>query len=457
MNNINNSTIAAISTANGVGGIAVIRISGDKAREIADKVFKGKKKIADIKTYTALFGKAFDGDELIDEVVALNFIAPKSYTGEDIVEISCHGGTFTSKKILNAIFKAGARPATQGEFTKRAFLNGKLDLAQAEAVSELISATGDRTHKAAMNVKEGKLSKNINEILKKLIDIGGDLSAWADYPDDDMPQVDEKRLLEQLQNTCVNLNEMIDDFDSGKIYRDGINTVIAGRPNAGKSTLMNMLSGCERSIVTDIAGTTRDIVEERVILKDIPLVLADTAGIRSTLDPVEQIGVNLAKQRIEIATLVLAIFDSSQALTDEDINLIEICKGKTSIAIINKSDLSPKIDKDYIEKKLQNCIYISAKNGEGINLLHNEIEKLLGLGKIESSDYASLCSERQKEAVLRAKMALDEAINTLSCSLTLDAVTVEIEDAVSALLELKGEKVSEALVDNVFSRFCVGK
>ncbi|MFI3206306.1 MAG: tRNA uridine-5-carboxymethylaminomethyl(34) synthesis GTPase MnmE [Clostridia bacterium] len=457
MANINSTSIAAISTAKGLGGIAVIRISGNKAREIADKVFKGSKKISELPSYTASYGKVYDSQKnLIDEVVALNFIAPKSFTGEDVVEISCHGGTYTSQRVLDAVIQAGASHAMQGEFTKRAFLNGKIDLSQAEAISELISATSQRTHEAAMSVKEGKLSKNIDKILEKLVDIGGDLSAWADYPDDDVPQVDETKLICQLSEINENLDKMIRDFDSGKIYRDGINTVIAGRPNAGKSTLMNMLSGCERSIVTEIAGTTRDVVEERVMLGDIPLILADTAGIRSTDDPVEKIGVKLAKDRLGSAELVLAVFDSSQELQKDDLELIELCQNRPTIAIINKNDLCPKIDNDYISKNIEHRLFISAKSGIGLDELKELLEKMLGLGKVQTGS-AELCTDRQKEAVTRAKTATEQAHNDLENGLTLDAVTVLVEESISALLELKGEKVSEALVNNVFSRFCVGK
>lgn len=452
-----NTAIAAISTPAGVGGIAVIRISGDDAQIIADKVFKSKKKISQIDGYTALLGKVFASDgKLIDECIALNFIAPRSFTGENVVELSCHGGTYTAKKVLEAVIQAGAKIATQGEFTKRAFLNGKMDLAQAESVIELIHATGERTREAAMNVKEGLLSKKIEIILNKLVNIGGNLSAWADYPDDDVPQIDEVKLNSELKEIEKDLQNLIDNFDMGKIYREGVQTVIAGRPNAGKSTLMNLLSGCERSIVTHIAGTTRDVVEESVILGDIPLVLADTAGLRNTDDPVEQIGVKLARERISSAELVLAVFDASQELCDEDKELIEIACTRPSVAIINKSDLDKKINLEYIQSKFEYSLYISALSGEGTAELAKMIEKLLGTNKIVAGS-AEICTQRQREAVFCALTACKEAIFALQSGLTLDAVTVMTEDAVFNLLELKGEKVSEALVNNVFERFCVGK
>ncbi len=457
MINIENSSIAAIATAQGVGGIAVIRISGKNSAEIVDKIFKGKKKVSDLSAYSATFGKIVDSDlRVIDEVVVLNFVAPQSYTGENVVEISCHGGNYTAKRILNLVIDSGARAATEGEFTKRAFLNGKIDLAQAESVIELIHATGKRAHEAALSVKEGRLSKEINSLLGNLVDMGGDLSAWADYPDDDMPIIDNEKLSTKLTEVCGKLESLIENFDMGKVYRDGLNTVIAGRPNVGKSTIMNLLSGCERSIVTDIAGTTRDVVEERVMLGEIPLILADTAGIRATQDPVEKIGVRLAKDRISSAELVFAVFDVSAQLSDEDKELIELCKTRPCVAIINKTDLEVKADTNFIEKNIENCLYVSALSGEGSTQLREIVEKMFSTGKIVSGT-SQLCTQRQREAVYRAKIAVDEAISTLELNLTLDAVTVVIEEAVSALLELKGERVSDVLVDNVFSRFCVGK
>ncbi|MFI3325104.1 MAG: tRNA uridine-5-carboxymethylaminomethyl(34) synthesis GTPase MnmE [Clostridia bacterium] len=456
MQNINSiSTIAAICTASGVGAIAVIRISGEKAHQIADKIFKGNKKISDLKGYQALFGTVCDiNGEHLDECIALNFVAPKSFTGEDMVEISCHGGSFVSKRVLDAVIKAGARPALSGEFTKRAFLNGKMDLAQAESVIEIINATGERARQGALSIKEGRLSKEIGEILTDLVNIGGDLSAWADYPDDDVPQVDEKMLKTKLENAKTVLENMIKNFDSGKIYRDGVKTAILGRPNAGKSTLMNLLSGCERSIVTDIAGTTRDVVEERVMIGQIPLILADTAGLRDTLDPVEKIGVKMAKDRLNWSELILAVFDGSQELNEQDKQLINDIKDKPSIAIINKSDLEQKINCEYIFNEIKYSMYISAIDGKYSTELKKLVEKIFGT--LETGG-AELCTQRQRDSVNRALISVEEALNAVNFGLTLDAVTVMTEDAVSSLLELTGKKVSDTLVNNVFSRFCVGK
>lgn len=455
--NIQTDTIVAICTPLAPSAIAVIRISGKDAQKIADKVFVGNKKIKDLDGYSACFGKILDkNSKFVDECIALNFLEPRSFTGENVVEISCHGGTFIAKKVLETILYAGARPATAGEFTKRAFLNGKLDLSEAESVIELISASGNRMHEAAVSVKQGFLSKEIDKILSKMVDIAGDLSAWADYPDDDVPQVDEQKLSNSLSEISQFLNVLISNFDRGKIYREGVNTVIVGRPNAGKSSLMNLLTGCERSIVTDIAGTTRDVVEERIMLGDVPIILADTAGLRETDDPVERIGVDLAQGRIESAELVLAVFDSSKELTEQDIKLIEDCKNRPSIAVINKSDLEQKINNEYIENNFNYHLYISALENESIDKIQHMIEKMLNTGTVVTNS-AMLCTERQRNAVNRALSSINEAKMAMDFSLTLDAVTVMIEDAVHCLLELKGEKVSDTLVNNVFERFCVGK
>ncbi len=452
---LDNSTIAAVATPPGVGGIAVIRISGENAHNIADKVFIGNKKICDLKGYTATFGKVIDKDGMhIDECVALSFVAPHSFTGENVVEISCHGGKFISSRVLNALIEAGARPADGGEFTKRAFLNGKVNLAEAESVIELINSTGEMTRKSALAVKEGRLTKEIKRVLEILVNMGGELSAWADYPDDDVPQVDESDMLAKLNEVQSILKTMVNNFDNTKIYRDGVKTVIAGRPNSGKSTLMNLLSGTNRSIVTDIEGTTRDIVEETVMLGGIPLILADTAGIRETSDIVEKIGVELAKEKINTSELILAVFDGSKPLFEEDYFLIEQCKDKNAIAIVNKNDLEQNINLEYIREKFNYHLYISAIDETYLTQLEQIVEKLFHAEKpvLGTSELINL---RQRESVYRAVMAVDEAIRASSFSL--DAVTVMVEDAVSALLELTGEKVSETLVDNIFNRFCVGK
>ena len=453
------STIAAISTPMGTGGIAVIRISGEDAKIIADKVFfsKSGKKVSELGPYQALFGDVkSDKGEKIDEAVALNFNAPHSFTGENVVEISCHGGIYAVKEVLSVIFKAGAKPASPGEFTKRAFLNGKMDLTKAEAVMDIISAKGKKAMQSAVNAKDGALSKRINKIKDKLIELCGNLSAWADYPDDDIPQVDDEMLITYLSDTEEELGKLLSNFEAGRIIREGVNTVIAGKPNAGKSTIMNLLSGCERSIVSSYAGTTRDVVEETVMLGSIPLRLADTAGIRNTSDPIESIGVELTKKRISSAEFIMAVFDSSEELSDEDEELIESVGEVPCLAVINKCDLETKLDIKYIESKFSKIAYISAKSGNGLDELRTKCEELLKVNEV-GTDGENLFTERQKHHTEEALKAVIEAKEAFYMGFTLDAVTVSCESALASLSELTGERVSDSVVNNVFSRFCVGK
>ena len=451
-------TVAAISTANGTGGVGIIRISGENAKEVADNVFVSvsNKKIKEMNGYTATFGKVYDDGELIDEAIALVFNAPHSYTGEDVVEISCHGGLYVTKKVLRAVLKNGASPAEAGEFTKRAFLNGRLGLTEAEAVMDIISARGEQSAKAALSCMEGNLRKRINAVRDNLVSIAAHLSAWADYPEEDIPEIDTDNLADSLENCRLKLSSLLKDYDAGKVIREGVDTVIAGKPNVGKSTLMNLLSGCERSIVTNVPGTTRDIIEETVMLGEIPLNLSDTAGIHSTDDPVETIGVKRAKDRVKNAGLVLAVFDSSKALSDDDKELIELLENAPALAVINKTDLKTEIDIDYIKSKVKHIVFISAKNGQGTEELEKEVADIVGTSNLDASQ-GILATERQRSAAEFALKSVNEAIETVRLGITLDAVTVVVEDAINSLLELTGERTTEAVVDKVFHQFCVGK
>ncbi len=451
--------IAAISTAQAPGGIGVIRISGEGALAVADKVFftKKKNKLAEAKGYTAHFGMIRDENgEKLDEAVATVFRAPHSFTGEDVAELSCHGGLYLLRRVLAAVYAAGASPAGPGEFTRRAFLNGKMDLAQAEAVMGVIGAGGEQALRAARAGQDGALSKKIRSIREDLILLAGDLAAWADYPDDDVPQVDENLLKNGLFRAKITLQELLSTFDTGRILREGVDTVIAGRPNAGKSSLMNLLSGCERSIVTEYAGTTRDVVEETVLLGDIPLKLADTAGIRETDDPVEQIGVHRALGRVENAQLVFAVFDVSRPLNDDDKKLTKALQNVPCVAVVNKTDLPAAADEDYLRRHFEHIVFLSAKTGSGFEDLKRETEALLGTAGLDPAA-GVLFTERQRNDVRRALEAVTEAEDALLLGMTLDAVTVSLEGALSALMELTGERVSDAVVDSVFERFCVGK
>lgn len=452
------SVIAGISTPNAPGGIAVIRMSGDSALEIADKVFKAPngKRAVDMKGYTCAYGHVYDDGQLIDECILTVFKAPHSYTGEDVAEISCHGGLFVTKKILRTILKNGAEPSGAGEFTKRAFINGKLDLTQADAVMDIISAKGDTELKMAENLRKGAVFNKITSVREKLVKILGDLSAWADYPEDDIPEVEPAVLESELNDVKAELQSLIKGYDYGRILKNGINTVIVGRPNVGKSTLFNCLSGFERSIVTDIAGTTRDVIEESVRLGELVLRLSDTAGIRETSDVIEGIGVDIAFRKLDEADLIIAVFDGSCPLCEDDYKILDKLKNKPCIAVINKSDKQIVSDEQIINKYIQNTVMISAKNNDGIEKLQSAVENIFEASEI-NFDNGTVSNERQKKCVDMSLSQINEAISALESGVMLDAVTVLIDEALQYLLELTGEKASEAVVNEVFSRFCVGK
>ena len=453
-----NTTIAAISTAQGEGGIGVIRVSGDGAIEIADKVFKNinNKKLCDMKGYTAAFGSIIFEGEKLDEAVALVFRAPHSYTGEDVVELSCHGGMYITKQVLRAVLQAGAVPAQAGEFTKRAFLNGKVDLTEAEAVIDIISAKSRSAARSAICVKEGALRKKITAVKDELLSLTAHLSAWADYPEEDIAELSEEDILVTCEKAEITLKRILDTYDSGQAVKQGIDTVIAGRPNVGKSTLMNLLSGTEKSIVTDIPGTTRDVVEDTVLVGDVILRLSDTAGLRNTDDAVEKIGVDRARKKLSQCGLLLAVFDNSRELDSDDLELIEMSKEVPTVAIINKTDLEAKLDVNKIKYNISNIIYVSAANGEGREDIIKAVEKIAGTGNLNPSE-GILSNERQRNNVNNALSSVREAKAAVESGMTFDAVTVSLEDAISELLEMTGEKTSDEVIDRVFHNFCVGK
>lgn len=455
---MHNTTIAAISTAQGLGGIGVIRISGDDAIKIADKIFVSvnNTKLCDAKGYTAHFGHVFYNNEKIDECIATVFKAPHSYTGENVVELSCHGGVFVTKQVLRAVLDNGAFSAQGGEFTKRAFLNGKMDLTKAEAVMDIISAKSQSAAKVALSVHEGALSKKINEVKDNLVMRAAHLCAWADYPEEDIEEIEFETLRNSLEKSSNELDLLLKNYDKGRVIREGIDTVIVGRPNVGKSTLMNLITGFDKSIVTDIAGTTRDVVEETAIVKDITLHLSDTAGIRQADDAIEKIGVDKAKKRLSTAELVIAVFDGSTKLCEDDLSLLSDIRNTTCIAVINKDDLNLQIDIDKIKEVTNHIVFMSAKGGMGYKEFEDAVEYVAGTADFDSSN-AVLSNERQRLLALSAYNALIEAIQALDFGMTYDAVTVALEDAIAFLCELTGERVTETVVDNVFHQFCVGK
>lgn len=452
------SAIAAISTPLGTGGVGIIRISGKNATEIADRIFVSVngKKLSSSKGYRAYFGRIFDGETAVDEVVCLVFRAPHSYTGEDVVEINCHGGVVLLKKILRLVLQNGAQAAAPGEFTKRAFLNGKLDLSEAESVMTLISAQGEQGANAAFNQLEGSLSRKIEKINSSLLSLAAHIAAWVDYPDDEIEELGNNELYSTIYNAHLELCALLSNFDSGMAVTNGVEAAIVGKPNVGKSTLMNLLTGYDRSIVTEIEGTTRDVVEETVNLNGCILRISDTAGMRETGDIVEKLGVERSRKKLERAAIVFAVFDLSKPLSDEDKELIDECKDKNVIPIVNKTDLEPRLDVDYIKNKLGSPLFISAKSGDGYNELCDRVAELMGTKNFDTTS-AMLVNERQRICCQKASDALKDALDALNIGLTPDAIGVCIDDAIAALLELTGQKASEAVVDEVFKQFCVGK
>lgn len=452
------SAIAAISTPLGTGGVGIIRISGKNATEIADRIFVSVNgiKLSSSKGYRAYFGRIFDGETAVDEVVCLVFRAPHSYTGEDVVEINCHGGVVLLKKILRLVLQNGAQAAAPGEFTKRAFLNGKLDLSEAESVMTLISAQGEQGANAAFNQLEGSLSRKIEKINFSLLSLAAHIAAWVDYPDDEIEELGNNELYSTIYNAHLELCALLSNFDSGIAVTNGVEAAIVGKPNVGKSTLMNLLTGYDRSIVTEIEGTTRDVVEETVNLNGCILRISDTAGMRETGDIVEKLGVERSRKKLERAAIVFAVFDLSKPLSDEDKELIDECKDKNVIPIINKTDLEPRLDVDYIKNKLGSPLFISAKSGDGYNELCDRVAELMGTKNFDTTS-AMLVNERQRICCQKASDALKDALEALNLGLTPDAIGVCIDDAIAALLELTGQKASEAVVDEVFKQFCVGK
>lgn len=455
--------ICAAASGGNVGAVALIRLSGDKAFEIADKVFVAfnKQKVCQMKSHTCAYGKIVDAENnRIDDVLLTAFVCPHSYTGENVVEISCHGGLYVQKKIIRLCIENGAVMATAGEFTKRAFLNGKLSLTQAEAVMDIISADGERLLKSANNAREGRLYSFISRCTKSLISLSADLAAWVDYPEDDLPDIEPDAFARSLSAVIGDLDTVIKGYNTGKMLKNGIYTAIVGKPNVGKSTIMNILSGYQRSIVTDIAGTTRDVIEETVrISENIVLRLCDTAGIRETDDTVEKIGVTLAQKKADECDLIIAVFDNSTEISDDDRRVISSLDKQKTVIIINKTDLDSRLDESqfsgFEDFQIVRC---SAINDNSLLLLNNAIEKIIERLDISSASNSEMfLNERQLICCQRASDAVKRAYDDLCIGVSYDCITVTIDDAINALLELSGEKATEAVVSEVFSRFCVGK
>ena len=455
------STIVSISTAPGIGGIGIIRMSGEKSFEILDKIFKPKtsQKIEDIKGYTIKYGHIVENNEIIDEVLVSYFKAPRSYTTENMCEINSHGGNVVVKKILEICLKNGAELAEPGEFTKRAFLNGRIDLAQAESVIDVINAKSDKEAKSGIKQLEGYLSKEIKGIKQEILDVLVNIEVTIDYPEYDTPEVQEKEIAQMLESVGKKLKKLEKSFDNGKIIKDGIKTAIIGKPNAGKSSLLNAILKEDRAIVTDIAGTTRDTIEEFVTINGIPLNLVDTAGIREASDEVEKIGVEKSIKQANDADLIIAIFDSSKDLEEEDIEILNLIKGKKSIILLNKSDLNSKINEndDRFTSITENILRISALNKYGIDELYEKIAELFNLNEINLDNEILITNIRHKNIISKSLENVNKAKEALEINMPIDIITIYIKEILEDLGEITGDNVSEDIINEIFSKFCLGK
>ena len=455
------STIVSISTAPGIGGIGIIRMSGEKSFEILDKIFKPKtsQKIEDIKGYTIKYGHIVENNEIIDEVLVSYFKAPRSYTTENMCEINSHGGNVVVKKILEICLKNGAELAEPGEFTKRAFLNGRIDLAQAESVIDVINAKSDKEAKSGIKQLEGYLSKEIKGIKQEILDVLVNIEVTIDYPEYDTPEFQEKEIAQMLESVGKKLKKLEKSFDNGKIVKDGIKTAIIGKPNAGKSSLLNAILKEDRAIVTDIAGTTRDTIEEFVTINGIPLNLVDTAGIREASDEVEKIGVEKSIKQANDADLIIAIFDSSKDLEEEDIEILNLIKGKKSIILLNKSDLNSKINEndDRFTSITENILRISALNKYGIDELYEKIAELFNLNEINLDNEILITNIRHKNIISKSLENVNKAKEALEINMPIDIITIYIKEILEDLGEITGEVVTEDIINEIFSKFCLGK
>lgn len=453
------STIAAISTAPGIGGIGIIRMSGENCFDVLDKIFKQKnsQKIEDIKGYSIKYGTIVDNDEIIDEVLVSYFKAPKSYTAENMCEINSHGGTVIMNKILDLCIRNGAELAEPGEFTKRAFLNGRMDLSQAEAVIDIINAKTDKEAKISLEQLEGNLSEKITQIRKTIISVMADIEATIDYPEYDLEEVTNAKISKILDEVDIILDSLEKSFYNGKILREGISTAIIGRPNAGKSSLLNLILNEERAIVTDIEGTTRDTIEEYISIEGVPLKIIDTAGIRNASDEVERIGVQKAIEIAKKSDVVIAIFDVSRPLNKEDKDILELLKDKNSIILLNKIDLDRKVSLEDIKSINKPIVEISTKTREGLEDLYSEISKLFKLKEIANDGETIVSNVRHKNIIINSRKNLGKARETIKNNMPIDIISGHLKEIIEELGKITGETVTEDVIAEIFSKFCLGK
>jgi tRNA modification GTPase len=455
-------TIAAISSAIGEGGIGIIRISGNDALKILNKIFVSinNKETLTMKSYTLRYGHIVDpvNHEEIDEVIVSYMKKPNTYTREDIVEINCHGGMVAVRRILSVVLNQGARLAEPGEYTKRAFLNGRIDLSQAEAVMDLIMAKTDESMKVALEQSEGKVSRKIKELMDQLIGVLAHIEATVDYPEDDIEDIVSVKVIEEAKIIISLINELVKTASTGRIIREGLNTVIIGKPNVGKSSLLNALIEENKAIVTEIPGTTRDIIEEYINIEGVPVKIIDTAGIRETGDIVEKIGVEKTKEYVNKSDLIIFMIDGSTELEEEDEEIIRLIKDKKAIIVINKLDLPSAVDMDYIKSKLglKPIILASVNNEKGIDSIKKEIVNLVYEGKVSTKDIC-ITNVRHIDILIKANESVEDGINTLKNGFPLDMASIEFKNAFLKLGEITGDTTQDDIIDRIFRDFCIGK
>ena len=451
-------TIAAISTGMTNAGIGIVRISGEDAFSAADRVFRGKEKISECKSHTIHYGYIVDGDITVDQVLVMVMKGPRTFTGEDTVEINCHGGTYVVTRVLDAVLRhGGVRPAQPGEFTKRAFLNGKMDLSQAEAVGDLISSSNDYALKNSVNQLKGNIRNKINDIRNEIIYQTAFIESALDDPEHYSFEGYNAKLRKNAEEIICELNKLINSYRNGKVFKEGIQTVIVGKPNAGKSSLLNVLAGHERAIVTEIEGTTRDVIEEQINLQGITLNVVDTAGIRQTDDKVEKIGVDKAVDYVENADLVIYVADSSRNLDENDEKILDMIYDKKKIVLLNKSDLEPVVTREMIEEKAGDApvIEVSAAEERGISELGDLIKDMFLKGDISFNEEIYITSARQKDALCRAVESMKKVIESIDNGMPEDFYSIDLMDAYEALGSITGEEVGDDLINEIFSRFCM--
>ena len=454
------STIAAISTAPGNAGIGIIRLSGDDCFKILQKIFKPKNK-GEIKGYTIKYGNIVksENDEIIDEVLVSYFVAPKSYTKENMCEINSHGGIVVENQILEECLKNGAVLAEPGEFTKRAFMNGRIDLSQAEAVIDIINSTTEKEMMVAQRHLEGSLSKKIKDIQGEILNLMADIEASIDYPEYDIEETTNKKINDTLNSVEEKLLKLKNSFENGKILKEGIKTAIIGKPNVGKSSLLNLILGENRAIVSDIEGTTRDTIEEYINIKGIPLKIVDTAGIRKTNDEVEKIGVERSINNISNAELIIALFDDSRTFDDQDQKILDLIEGKKTIILINKIDLGKNLIKENekLKKFKNNIIEFSTINETGLDKLYNKIEELFKLNELDCENTEIITNNRHKQQILYALEDVAKGRESLETHMPVDITAICLKDILERLAEITGENVSEDIINEIFKKFCLGK